>query len=469
MNDKKNPSFTISILPIIVLGVALGVGFGIYRFSVEVLLLLAALFAGLLAKYYGTSWQEMCNAISEKISKAFMAISIFIFVGMIIGTWMLCGTIPMVIYYGLKLLQPSLFLVSAFIICCIGSLCTGTSFGCMGTLGLALMGVAAGLGVNPAAAAGAIVSGAYFGDKISPMSDTPNLASVVSGCQLFEHTAHSMYTTIPACILCVIVYFFAGKLLHTTGAADISMANEMLEGFAQTFHFNILLLLPMAIVLVGSALGKPTIPIMFLSIIAAGVLAVVFQKNSVGDCITAAYGGYKVTMSHADATLIPSSVKTLIERGGMTSMMSTVLKVLCSFAFAGIMTAGGFMDVILGKLKSLIRSDGTLILITVFSTIVVAIVAGNAYIPILLSGELFRDAFQKRGLMMKNLSSTLGDAGTVVIPLIPWSAGGAYTTSVLGVATLDYFPWAILCYSGFIFAIIFGFLGFGLKREKTTK
>jgi len=470
MKTKKTSPFIVAVLPIIVMAVVMGVGFGKYRFSVEVLLILVSFFTIILAMLYGTTWSEISDAVSEKIGKSFMAIFIFVFVGMIIGTWMLSGTIPMMIYYGLKLLSPSLFLVSAFIITTIVSVCTGTSFGSVGTVGLALIGVASGLGVNMAAAAGSIISGAYFGDKMSPLSDTTNLAPVAAGTTLFEHIRHMFYTTVPATILCLVVYFIAGRSASIVSTGEAIAAAEMINGLSATFNFNILLLIPLIIVLVGSAMGKPTIPVMFTASFVAAILAMVFQGATIGSTITAAFGGFKMNMlPNLNVEVIPSAVQSLIQRGGMSSIMTTVLKVLCAFLFAGAMSAAGFMDVILNKLKTFVHSDGTLILITVIATFIVGIVVGNAYIPILLCGELFKDAFKERNLDAKNLSRTLEDAGTCVIPLVPWSAGGAYMAATLGVATWDYLPWAIFCYTGFLFAILWGFTGFGIAKLKDVQ
>lgn len=464
MKTKRRAPFIIAILPVLILGSIMGVGFGIYGYSVEVLLLISSFITILIAMVYGTTWEEISDAITQKVAKAFMAIFIFVFVGMIIGSFMLSGTIPMLIYYGLQILSPSLFLVTAFIICIIVSVCTGTSFGCVGTVGLALIGVATGLGINLAAAAGAIVSGAYFGDKMSPLSDTTNLAPVAAGCTLFEHISHMFYTTIPSSILCLVVYFIAGQSSVVVAEVDNSITLEMMEGLSLLFDFNIILIIPLLIVLVGSVMRKPTIPVMFTATVVAWIVAIVFQGNTLGECITAAFSGFDLSMSQVDDSIIPLAVQTLVVRGGMTSMTTTLLKVLCAFVFAGAMTAAGFMEIILEKLKTFVHSDGTLILITVIATIIVSIVVGNAYIPLLLCGELFADAFKERKLHAKNLSRTLEDAGSVVIPLVPWSAGGAYITSTLGVSTFEYAPWAVFCYTGFMIAIFYGFTGIGLAR-----
>ncbi len=469
MKGKREATFAVAMLPVLVLAVIMGVGFGVYGYSVEVLLLISSFITIGITMLYGTTWEAISAAITEKVAKAFMAIFIFVFVGMIIGSWMLSGTIPMLIYYGLKILSPSLYLVTAFIICAIVSVCTGTSFGCVGTVGLALIGVASGLGINLGAAAGAIISGAYFGDKMSPLSDTTNLAPVAAGCTLFEHISHMFYTTIPSSIIALTVYFIAGQSTAVVGNVDNSVAIEMMDGLSTLFNFNIWLVIPLLIVLVGSVMGKPTIPVMFIATVVAWVLAIVFQGNTLGQCITAAFSGFNLTMGGVDEALIPSEVVTLVVRGGMTSMTTTILKVLCAFVFAGAMTASGFMQIILKKLKTFVHSDGTLILVTVIATIMVAVVVGNAYIPILLCGELFADAFKERGLKEKNLSRTLEDAGTVILPLVPWSAGGAYMASTLGVSTLEYLPWAVFCYTGFMIAIFYGFTGIGIARVEKCK
>ncbi len=470
MKTNKVPPFAIAVLPILIMAVLMGIGFGKFRLSVEVLLLVCSFITIILGMVFGTTWQEVADAVSEKVGKSFMAIFIFVFVGMIIGTWMLSGTIPMLIYYGLKLLSPSLFLVCAFVISTIVSICTGTSFGSVGTVGLALIGVASGLGVNLPAAAGAIISGAYFGDKMSPLSDTTNLAPVAAGTTLFEHIGHMLYTTVTATIVCLIVYFIAGRSDAIVAQGGTMGAIEMISGLENTFNFNILLLLPLVIVLIGSAMGKPTIPVMFTASVVAGILGMVFQQATLSDTITAAFGGMQLSMlSGIDPQTVPESITTLVCRGGMNSMMTTVLKVLCAFLFAGAMTAAGFMNSILATLKKFVHSDGTLILVTVIATLIVALVVGNAYIPILLCGELFKDAFAERNLDPKNLSRTLEDAGTCSIPLVPWSAGGAYMSSTLGVSTFEYAPWAIFNYAGFLFAILWGFTGFGIKKIDTKK
>ena len=446
---KKVPSIWISILPMIVMAVVLAVGFGVLGFAAENLLIICAFFTIILARVCGTAtWAECAEAASDKVKKAFIAIFIFVFVGMIIGTWMLSGTIPMMLYYGLKWMDPNMYLVSAFLLTSLVSLCTGTSFGSVGTVGLALIGVAQGLGVNLAVAAGAIISGAYVGDKMSPLSDTSNLEAAVADVNLFKHIYHMLWTTLPA----------AGS------EVNMDAVNEITNGLAGIYHFNLLLLLPLLVVLVGSAMGKPTIPVMFASCVVAGVLAIMFQRAELASVMSASYNGFKVSLLGLSSENVAPAILTLLERGGMMSMMATVLKVLCAFLFAGAMTAGGFLDGILAWMKTFVKGVGSLTLACVLATLMVAIVAGNAYVPILIGGELFKKAYRDMRLDPRNLSQVLGAVGCCVIPLIPWSAAGAYMSGALGVETFSYAPWAIFCYAGIVIAVIWGYLGIGILK-----
>ena len=462
---KKVPSIWISILPMIVMAVVLAVGFGVLGFAAENLLIICAFFTIILARVCGTAtWAECAEAASDKVKKAFIAIFIFVFVGMIIGTWMLSGTIPMMLYYGLKWMDPNMFLVSAFLLTSLVSLCTGTSFGSVGTVGLALIGVAQGLGVNLAVAAGAIISGAYVGDKMSPLSDTSNLEAAVADVNLFKHIYHMLWTTLPAAGVCLVVYFFAGQHSSIVSEVNLDSVNEITNGLAGIYHFNVLLLLPLVVVLVGSAMGKPTIPVMFASRVVAGALAIVFQGTNLTSVMSASYNGFKVSLLGMSSEHVAPAILTLLERGGMMSMMATVLKVLCAFLFAGAMTASGFLDGILAWMKTFVKGVGSLTLACILATLMVAIVAGNAYVPILIGGELFKKAYQDMHLDPKNLSQVLGVVGCCVIPLIPWSAAGAYMSGALGVETFSYAPWAIFCYAGIVIAVIWGYLGIGILK-----
>ena len=401
------------------------------------------------------------------------AILILVSVGALVGTWMAAGTIPLMIYYGVQMVDPQWMLVTSFLITAVVSVVTGTSWGSVATMGVALMGIASTLGVSLPATAGAVIAGSYFGDKISPLSDTTNLAPIAAGSNLYEHIGHMFWTTIPATIISLIVYAFIG--MNSNGAADVNSASvtKMLTQLDAMYSWNILLIVPVVIVLAGSLLKWPTIPVMMLSSVVAGIEAIALQGITLKNVLASTVGGFKVTMITAagfDPSTCSMEVVKLLNRGGMNSIMSTTLLVFCAFVFAAIMSRSGCLDVVLEKILSVAKSTGALISATVTSCIVMALTTGNSYLSILVPGEMFRDAYQARGLAAKNLSRTLEDAGTVFVPLVPWSAAGAYMTSCLGVETLDYLPYAILCYAGFMIAIFYGFTGIGIaKLDKDEK
>jgi len=447
----------------------LGIGFGVYRLGIVMLLLISALLASLMALRVGVTWDEMMEEVGLKIGKSMPAIFILVIVGLVIGTWMIAGTIPMMVYYGIKLINPQYLLVTAFFVTAIVSLSTGTSWGSAGTMGVALMGVAAGLGIPLPAAAGAVICGAYIGDKLSPLSDTTILAPLVAGTSLYEHIKHMLYTTLPGAVIAVIVFLIYGKNFSVMNAASPEKVQTILSTLDTIFSFNILLLLPVVIIIAGSIMKKPTIPVMVISSLVAAVLAIAVQSFTIKDVFTAGISGFNVSLVKApgfDPKAVLPDVSSLLNRGGMTTMMSTALMIFVAFMFAGIISKAGFIDVILNKLKTLIKSDGDLVLTTVLSSVILSIVAGTAYITILITGDMYKEMYKERGLDPKNLSRTLEDSGTVIIPLVPWSAGGVYMATTLGVATLQYLPWAILCYTGPLFAILYGYTGFGIAKLK---
>ena len=464
---KRKPTFVEAIIPIIAMLLILTIGKGVLGYSTEPLLILVACVAAFIAYRVGITWDEMLDEISQKIAKGMPAILILVVVGAMVGTWMSAGTIPLMIYYGVQIVNPKFLLVTAFLITAVVSVVTGTSWGSVATMGVALMGIASTLGVSLPATAGAVIAGSYFGDKMSPLSDTTNLAPIAAGSKLYEHVGHMFYTTIPATIISLIVYAVAGMNADVSAGANSETVTVMLNQLDVMFDWNILLILPVLIVLAGSLLQKPTIPVMLLSTIVAGIEGILFQGVTLKDTLTATVSGFNVSMivrEGFDPATATAEITKLLNRGGMNGIMSTTLLVFCAFCFAGIMSRAGCLDVVLQKILSVAKSTGALITATVGSCIVMALTTGNSYLSILIPGEMFRDAYKARGLAAKNLSRTLEDAGTVFVPLVPWSAAGAYMTATLGVETLAYLPWAVLCYTGFIFAIIWGYTGFGIAK-----
>ena len=464
---KRMPTILEALIPVVAMLLVLFIGKGVLGFSTEPLLIIVACVAAFVAWRVGCTWDDMLDEISQKIAKGMPAILILITVGAMVGTWMASGTIPMMIYYGVQIVSPKWLLVTAFLITCLVSVATGTSWGSVATMGVALMGIASALGVNPAATAGAVIAGSYFGDKISPLSDTTNLAPLAAGSNLYEHIGHMFWTTVPATIVSLVIYAIVGLNANTAAGATSEAVTNMMAQLDQMYDWNILILLPVILVLAGSLLKLPTIPVMILSTVVAGVEGIFMQGISLGNVLTSTVSGFNVTMITRpgfDAANAAFEVTKLLNRGGMNGIMSTTLLVFCAFCFAGIMSRAGCLEVILKAILSVAKTTGSLILATVISCITMALTTGNSYLSILIPGEMFRDAYKERGLHPKNLSRTLEDAGTVFVPLVPWSAAGAYMAATLGVETLDYLPWAILCYIGFIFAIIYGYTGIGIAK-----
>lgn len=454
---KRTPTFFESLLPLICIALFLGIGYGVFRLKAEILLIAAAFVSGLIALRLGYSWRDLEDGIVLSISKGMPAMLIVICVGLLIGSWIACGTIPMLVFFGLKIISPKLFLVTACIVCSIVSLFTGTSWGTVGTMGVAFMGIAHGLGIPPGAAAGAIVAGSYFGDKLSPFSDTTNLAPIAAKSNLFDHIKHMLWTTTPAWLIGLVVYFFVGRS-YASGTLQSQQMDTILSTIQSHYNFHWLLLLPPALILYFAVRKKPTIPGMIIVSLLATILGMIFQGASLNEMVTA------MTLGYTSQTGV-GTVDNLFSRGGMAGMMHVTLIAFCAFSFAGIVQKAGMLDVLLERLLKVAQSTGALIASAVGSSIAVAIMTGSSFLSILVPGELFAPAFKSRGLAAKNLSRTTEDSGTVIVPLVPWSMAGVFMAGTLGVPTLSYIPWAVMCYLGTVFALFYGFTGFAIAPK----
>jgi NhaC family Na+:H+ antiporter len=464
MNEPKTPALGIAVLPIIAMALLLGVGYGVYQIRPQVLLIAAAFLTGCLGILLKFRWEDMQKGIVESINKAMPAILIMLCVGVLIGSWMASGTIPMIIYYGLKLISPQFFLVTACLVCSITALAAGTSWGTIGTVGVAFMGIAMGLGIPLGLAAGAIVAGAYFGDKMSPFSDIPNLAAVTAGANLFDHIKHMIWSALPGWLLSLVVYFFLG-LRYRTGTVSSETMTVILDTIRKNFRFHILLLLPLIVVFYLAFTKRPTIPGMLLSSLTAAVLAVIFQKESIVRIAQALNSGYPA------ATGV-EAVDRLLSRGGLMSMMETQLVAFTAFSFGGIMQKTGMLAVILDRIMTVARRVGSLIAVTIGSCVVTAFVTGSSYLSVIIPGELFGPVFKKKNLAAKNLSRIIDECGGIIVPLIPWSMAGVYITGALGVPVLSYVPWAIGNWAAVFILAVFGYSGFTMApriREDETQ
>jgi Na+:H+ antiporter, NhaC family len=460
----RTPALGLAVLPLAAMGILLGVGYGVYKIRPQVLLVAAAFLTGCVGVLLKFRWEDMQKGIVESIAKAMPAILIMLTVGILIGSWMAAGTIPMIIYYGLKLISPRFFLVTACFVSSVTALAAGTSWGTIGTVGVAFIGIAMGLGMPLGLAAGAIIAGAYFGDKMSPFSDIPNLAAVTAGANLFDHIKHMMASAVPGWLLSLVVYFLLG-LRYRSGTVAAGAMDLILDTLHRNFRFNILLLLPMLIVLCLAFAKKPTIPGMLLSSLAAAVLAIVFQKESIVRIAEAMNSGYPA------ATGI-EAVDKLLARGGLMSMMETQLVAFTAFSFGGIMQKTGLLGVVLDRTMKAARKVGSLVAVTIGSCVVTALVTGSSYLSVIIPGELLGPAFRDRKLAAKNLSRIIDECGGIIVPLIPWSMAGVYITGALGVPVLSYLPWAIANWAALLILALYGYTGFTMaprKREDETQ
>jgi NhaC family Na+:H+ antiporter len=421
-------------------------------------LLVSAIVAALVAVANGWKWKVLEQGILAAINRSMQAILILMVVGSMIGSWIAGGVVPAMIYYGLMLLSPGIFLFAGCILCCIVALATGSSWTTAGTIGVALIGVGMGLGINPAMTAGAIISGAYFGDKMSPLSDTTNMAPAVAGSTLFEHIRHMIWTTTPSLIIALIVFIFLG-MGHSGESVDMSGVTMIMDGMKAEFWISPILLIPPIFVIVMVALRAPALPAL-IGGIALGVVFMGFQGVSPLDFGTVLNYGYE------SSSEIPE-IYDLLTRGGMQGMMWTISLVMCAMTFGGIMDASEQLRTLSEMLLKVAKGTGSLVLITNLSCIFYNIVACDQYLAILLPGRMYKEAFEDRRLKNKNLSRCLEDAGTMTSSLVPWNSCGATMSTFLGVPTFTYLPYAILNLVNPLVSIFYGFTG--ISMEKMTE
>ena len=456
VKEKKQPSLLLSIIPVIVTIIFLAIAIKIGA-DIHIPLILGATFTAVIAVFVlGYKWVEIEEGIVASISSTLQAILILAIIGVIIGTWIIGGIVPTLIYYGLQILSPTFFLAASLLLCSVVSLATGSSWTTAGTVGIALIGIAQGLDIPLGLAAGAIVSGAYFGDKISPLSDTTNLAPAMSGAKLFDHVKHMLYTTsisygITLVLFVIIGFKFSGQELNT---ADIQ---GILDVISANYNINPVLLLVPVIVIVMVAMKVPALPGLFIGALLGGACAFIFQGSSLSDVLGSMMNGVTSETGHA-------MVDELMTNGGLMKMMWTIALIMSALTFGGVLDKSGMLACIANKLLSFAKSTGSLILVTVLSCLFVNILAGDQYLAIALPGKMYKDEFKKRGLAPRNLSRALEDSGTVTSALIPWNTCGATMSGFLGVSTFAYAPFAFFNILSPIVTTIAGYVGYSIMK-----
>ncbi|MFC3052078.1 Na+/H+ antiporter NhaC [Kordiimonas pumila] len=420
----------------------------------------------LLAWWRKYKWAELEKAIAGAVSVTVSAILILLTVGALMGSWILSGTVPTMIYYGLKLISPDVFYVTVCLVCSVTSLSIGSSWSTVGTIGLGLMGVSASMGMAPEITAGAIISGAYFGDKMSPLSDTTNLAPAVAGTDLFTHIKHMVWTTAPAYIIALGLYTFLGIGL-STGINALELENQQLL-LAETFGVSPVLLLPMALVFILAYRKVPAWPALLISTLTGCVFAIIFQYDAI-----VADGGLKaiwaVLISGYVAHTPNDVLNGLLSAGGMQSIMNTVWLIITAMTFGAVMEKLGFLEVIVRAILGAAHKPATLILATACTCIGTNIVASEQYISVVMPGRMFRTEYERSGLAPQNLSRVLEDSGTVTSALVPWNTCGAFLSGVLGVYTLSYLPYCFFNLLCPVFTVVYGFANFTIVRQQPIK
>lgn len=456
----RKPTFLESLSTIIFMVIVVVIGFIFFNIPIQILLLISSAYAAFIAYRVGLRWEDLEEGITKRLTTAMPAIFIILAVGIIVGSWMFSGTVPALIYYGLKFLNPSYFLVSAFIISAITSVATGTAWGSASTAGIALISISNQLGVAPGMAAGAIIAGAVFGDKMSPLSDTTNLAALVTKVNIFAHIKSMMWTTIPASIIGMIVWFFAG--LHSKGHTNPKQIQTLLHELNKVYNINLIVWIPLVVIAVCLFLRVSTVPSMLISSLSALIVGTFNNHFNIVDGLKAMFEGFNHSM--VNQSHLSKNATTLIEQGGMMSMTEIIVTIFCGYAFAGIVEKAGCLDVMLNTVSKGVKSVGTLILITVVCSLMLVFAAGVASIVIIMVGVLMKEMFEKMNLSRSVLSRTLEDSSTMILPLIPWGTSGIYYSHQLNVSVGDFFIWTVPCYLCALIAITYGFTGIGIKK-----
>ncbi|MDR7857375.1 Na+/H+ antiporter NhaC [Tissierella sp.] len=426
-------------------------------------MLIGTFFAVIIALKIGFTWSEIEKSMFDGIYQALQAVIILSIIGILIGLWLISGVVPSMIYYGLAILKPGIFLVATVLICSVTSLATGTSWGTAGTIGIALMGISTGLGIPAPVAAGAIISGAYFGDKMSPLSDTTNLAPAVSGTDVFTHVKGMIPTTLVSYTITLIIFLIMG-FNYANSNTDVSSINAIREGIAANFNISPILLLPPLSVIVAMALKMPAIPGITVGIVLGGILGAIMQGVDLGSLLSAAYGGYE---SQTGIQLIDE----LLSAGGLMGMMYSISLTIIAMMFGGIMEKTGQLEVIVHAILKKVKSVGGLVATTILTCIFSNITMPEQYIAIVVPGRMYARAYREKGLHPKLLSNTLEGAGTVTSALVPWNTCGAFLYGVLGVTAWEYARYAFFNYLTPLIIVIFAFTGlfiYKIKDDPTT-
>ncbi|MGV8145388.1 MAG: Na+/H+ antiporter NhaC [Alkaliphilus sp.] len=462
-SDTKRPSFLGVMIVFLFLVVAMYTQIFILKqdWVTHITLIFATVVAAVVALKSGFTWDDVQDGILYGCKIAMLPMLILMMVGVLIATWIPSGTIPALIYYGLKILSPSIFLFTVCLICVIASIATGSSWTTGATFGVAFMGIGLGLGVPAPMTAGAVISGAMFGDKMSPLSDSTNLAAGVAEADLFDHIKSMMYTTVPAIIISLIIYLVLG-MRFASSAVDQSQINTILDGLRANYYIGIAAFIPPIIVVVLAVKRVGGLAVMIIGSLVAAALAMIFQGFGLGEMMNFMNYGF------TSETGI-SEIDALLSRGGLQKMMWTVSLGFIALSFGGLLEKTKMLDVLLEKISRLVKTTGGLVTTHVLSAIAVNLFSASQYMAIIIPGRTFIPAYKEKKLLPQICSRVCEDAATVTSPLVPWGLCGVFFAGALGVATIEYLPYVFLAYLVPIISIIYGFTNKFMFKEGDIK
>ncbi|TMO83349.1 Na+/H+ antiporter NhaC [Pseudoalteromonas spongiae] len=477
MKQVKQATFLDALIPISVLVLLLGTSVYLYSDDSsygpnQIALLFSAAIAVIIGLKNGFKWAELEEAMIKGITISLGAVLILLMVGALIGTWLLSGTVPSLIYFGLQLINPHWFYAASCILCAIVALSIGSSWTTAATIGVALLGVSTGLGLDQVVTAGAVISGAYFGDKLSPLSETTNLAPAVAGSNLFDHIHHMLWTTVPSFVIALIIFLVMG--FNAEGVPNEGRIEEISNILLQNFNIGIEMLVPLVVLLTLAIKKMPAFPAVAIGALFGAVWAIIFQQDLIAGQIESGVSYFVGTFKLVWAALFDGfSITTgdakmdrLLSGGGMSGMLNTTWLIICALMFGAVMEKVGLLKVFVSSILKIAKSTGSLIASTIATCIGTNLIAADQYMAIVMPGRMYKEEYEKRGLANVNLSRTLEDGGTITSPLIPWNTCGAYMQSVLLINPLDYAMYAFFNLINPLLAIVYAYLG--IKVLKIT-
>lgn len=462
----KRPTFKLSLLALgsVIFSLVLCIMI-LKTVSIQVGLLMGMVFVTLISRTLGYKFNDLMELIKQSIGESTFGLWFFIAIGAIIAAWMAAGTVPAIIYYGLGFISPTVFLPAGFILCTITALSTGTSWGTVGTVGIALIGIGQGLGIPLPVTAGMIISGAITGDKMSPVSDTPNLTSMSAGADLYDTIKAMIQTILPAFIITLALFIYMG-IKYGSGDANLTVITETRSVLAANFNLNPIVMLPIAILIVLNVFKFPSLPSMTIAVIAGLVVAVIFQDATIPAALESLNSGFKIETGS-------TYVDPILNRGGIQSMMWTFSVAFMALSLGGILSKVGYMETLVAGLVDKAKTVGSLTLLVMVSSITSTAAFGEAYLSFILNGELFKKQFDKVGLNRAMLARIVSEGGLMLAPLMPWTTFGAFVTATLGISGFVFAPYAFMCFLSPIISVLMTYFGLAIvwnnKKNKGTR